>query len=472
MCKALCAANLALMITTPVRLLLLQGDLLLSIRLSSAAGRRSSPCVRAPALLLAAVCASPLAAPLDPGKSGAQAPTASPALPTPAAAFETWREAFSAQALALGLAPSTLDAAFEGVSPLPRVLALDRRQAEYTRTFFDYLTAAVSPARITRGRELLQRHARLLADIGCRHGVPPELLVALWAMETDYGTQTGGFPVIAALATLAWDGRRRDFFTTELIEALHIVDSGQAAPADLTGSWAGAMGQPQFMPSTYRRYARDGDGDGRADIWHSVADALESAAHYLSAAGWNPEQGWGREVLLPPDFPLAQARLGLTKDIDEWDLLDVLGAAGEPLAGGETPGSIVLPAGAQGPAFLVLPNFQVIYAWNRSLYYALTVGYLSDRLRGAGPLSGRPPPGDQALPRARVIVMQQGLKALGFELGEPDGMIGVRTRDALQDYQQARGLPADAYPTVELIARIEREAGQADQERAGRAAGP
>ena len=432
----------------------------LSMPLRPAAGRRSPPCAWAPGLLLAVVCATPSAAPPDQGSTPVQEPAASPGLATPAVSFETWREAFKAQALALGLASSTLDAAFTGVSPLPQVLALDRRQSEYTRTFFDYLTAAVSPARIARGRELLKRHARLLADIGCRHGVPAELLVALWAMETDYGTQTGGFPVIAALATLAWDGRRRDFFTTELIEALRIVDSGQAAAADLTGSWAGAMGQPQFMPSTYRRYARDGDGDGRADIWHSVADALESAAQYLSAAGWKPDEGWGREVLLPPDFPLSQARLGITKDSDEWDRLGVLGAAGEPLAGGKTPGSIVLPAGARGPAFLVLPNFQVIYAWNRSLYYALTVGYLSDRLRGAGPLIGRPPPGDQALPRARVIAMQQGLKVLGFELGEPDGMIGVRTRDALQDYQQARGLPADAYPTAELIARIEREAGQ------------
>ncbi len=164
--------------------------------------------------------------------------------------FEAWRDVFRAQGLALSIAPSILDAAFKGVSPLPQVLALDRRQSEYTRTFFDYLTAAVSPARIAHGRELLQRHARLLADIQCRHGVPAALLVALWAMETDYGAQAGGFPVIAALATLAWDARRRDLFTTKLIEALRIVDSGQAAVADLTGSWAGAMGQSQFMPST------------------------------------------------------------------------------------------------------------------------------------------------------------------------------------------------------------------------------
>jgi len=444
-----------------------------------AGGHRSLSCTWAPALLLVVMCATPSAAPSDQGSTPVQEaaaspglPRASPGLPSPPVSFETWRDAFRAQALALGIAATTLDAAFKGVSSIPQVLALDRRQSEYTRTFFDYLNAAAAPARIARGRELLQRHARLLADIQCRHGVPAGLLVALWAMETDYGTQTGGFPVVAALATLAWDGRRRDFFTTELIEALRIIDSGQAAVADLTGSWAGAMGQPQFMPSTYRRYARDGDGDGRVDIWHSVADALESAAQCLSAAGWRPDEGWGREVLLPPNFPLSQARLGLTKDIDEWDLLGVLGAAGEPLAGGETLGSIVLPAGARGPAFLVLPNFQVIYAWNRSLYYALTVGYLSDRLRGAGPLIGRPPPGDQALPRARVIAMQRGLNRLGFELGELDGMIGVRTRDALHDYQQARALPADAYPTAELIARIEQEASQADQEHAVRPAAP
>ena len=334
-----------------------------------AEGRRSFLFGLASRLLLVAACETSLAAPLGPGKVPAQVPSVSPGLPLPTASFETWRDGFYAQALATGIAPCTLEVAFKGVTPVPQILALDRRQSEYTRTFSDYLKSAASTARIARGRVLLLKYAELLADIQRRYGVPAQLLVALWAMETDYGTQTGGFPVIAALATLAYDGRRRDFFTTELIEALRIIDSGQAEAANMTGSWAGAMGQPQFMPSVYRRYAQDGDGDGRVDIWNSVADALESTARYLSASGWKPEENWGREVLLPPNFQLSQARLGIT-------------------------------------------------------------------------------------------------------IGEPDGMIGIRTRDALQDYQQASGLPADAYPTVELIARIEQEASQSDQERVGRSAGP
>lgn len=390
-------------------------------------------------------------------------PPAFSGLPLPPASFDAWRDAFKTRAAAIGIAPSTLDAAFRGVSPVPRIIALDRHQSEYTRTFFDYLKNNISEARIRRGQAMLRQHARLLADIKRRHGIPAELIVALWAMETDYGAQTGNFPVITTLTTLAYDGRRRDFFTTELMEALRILDSGQANLADLTSSWAGAMGQFQFMPSTYRRYARDGDGDGRADIWHSVADALESAAQYLSASGWNRDETWGREVLLPPEFELAQARLGITKTLNDWGRLGVLDTAGRPLPGGRIAASVILPAGRRGPAFLVYPNFQVIQNWNRSLYYALTVGHLYNRLSGKGPLVGKPPPGDQALPRNRIIAMQRGLTSLGFDLGEPDGLIGIKTRDAVQDYQQARGLPADAYPTAELIARIEQEAAQTNK---------
>lgn len=420
--------------------------------------RRSLLSALIPALLLAADIGVGATPPTQ-GNTQAPVPAAAPELPLPPASFETWRDAFKVHAQALGIAPSTLEAAFAGVGLLSQVVALDRRQGEYSRTFFDYLKNTISETRINRGQALLKEHAQLLAGIQGRYGTPPALLVALWGMETDYGAQTGGFPVIAALATLAYEGRRRDFFTTELIEALRIVDSGQAGAATMTGSWAGAMGQPQFMPSTYRRYARDGDGDGRVDIWNSVADTLESAAYYLSANGWSAHEGWGREVLLPTGFDLSQARLGTTKPLDEWGRLGVRAAAGGPLPGGETAASMVLPAGARGPAFLVYPNFNVINTWNRSLFYGLSVGHLADWLNGGGPLYGEPPVGDQALPRTRIIAMQRGLNRLGFPLGEPDGMIGTKTRNAVQDYQQARGLPADAYPTAALIDRIEQEAG-------------
>jgi membrane-bound lytic murein transglycosylase B len=431
---------------------------------------RMSPTKLCRSLLSALIAALWLAAAVgvgavtpEQGNTQTPTPSAVPELPLPPASFETWRDAFKARAQALGIAPATLETAFAGVGPLAQVVALDRRQSEYSRTFFDYLKNSISETRINRGQALLKEHAQLLADIQGRHGTPPALLVALWGLETDYGTQTGGFPVIAALATLAYEGRRRDFFTNELIEALRIVDSGQAGAATMTGSWAGAMGQPQFMPSTYRRYARDGDGDGRADIWNSVADTLESAANYLSANGWKPNEGWGREVLLPTGFDFSQARLGKTKSLEEWGRLGVRDASGGPLPGGETTASMVLPAGAKGPAFLVYPNFNVINTWNRSLFYGLSVGHLSDWLNGGGPLYGEPPAGDKALPRTRIIAMQRGLNRLGFPLGEPDGMIGAKTRNAVQDYQQSRGLPADAYPTSALIDRIEQEASRLDQ---------
>lgn len=384
-----------------------------------------------------------------------------PPLPLPPASFETWRDALADHARRIGIAPATLDAAFAGVAPLPSVIALDRHQSEYTRTFFDYLQANVQPARITRGQALLRQYAALLADIERRHGVPGAMLVALWAMESDYGTQPGTVPVIAALATLAYDGRRRERFTSELIEALRMIDNGQTRVAQMTGSWAGAMGQLQFMPSTYRRYAQDGDGDGRADIWTSPPDALESAANYLAAAGWQRDQPWGQEVRLPPGFDLYQTRLSVTKSLDEWHRLGVQCAGTQPLPTGDRAAAILLPAGSRGPAFLLHPNFRVILDWNRSLNYALTVGYLADRLRGAAPLVGRPPPGDRALPRGRIVVLQQGLARLGYDVGDADGMVGLKTRDAVQDYQRARGLPADACPTAELITAVARESGTA-----------
>ncbi|WP_295445841.1 lytic murein transglycosylase [uncultured Thiodictyon sp.] len=424
---------------------------------SAPAGTPPQPPIRPPEAERPAAPATVTTAPVT------QAPALPelPSLPLPPATFETWRDALTDHARRIGIAQVTLDAAFQDVLPLPGVIALDRHQSEYTRTFFDYLQATVSPARITRGQALLRQHAALLADIERRHGVPGAMLVALWAMESDYGAQPGTVPVIAALATLAYDGRRRERFTGELIEALRMIDSGQARVAEMTGSWAGAMGQLQFMPSTYRRYAQDGDGDGRADIWTSTPDALESAANYLAAAGWQRDQPWGQEVRLPPSFDLSQTRLGITKSLDEWHRLGVQCANAQPLPMGDTAAAIILPAGRRGPAFLLYPNFRVILDWNRSLNYALTAGYLSDRLSGAAPLVGRPPPGDRALPRRRIVALQQGLASLGFDVGEADGMVGLKTRDAVQDYQHARGLPADACPTPALIEQVARESAPA-----------
>ena len=378
-------------------------------------------------------------------------------LPPPSAPFETWRQSFEAYALEFGISPATLEQSLRGVRPISKVEQLDRHQSEYTRTFFEYLRTNVTEARIARGRSMIGKHQRLLRTLQKSYGTPGDLLVALWAMESDFGSQIGDFPAIATLATLAYDGRRRELFTAELTEALSIVDSGQAKVEDLRSSWAGAMGQYQFLPSTYRRYGRDGDGDDRVDIWTSIPDVLHSGANYLRSIGWQAGERWGREVMLPHDFELSQARLSITKSLEEWDRIGVLCTDGSPLPVGQSRGAILLPAGYRGPAFLVQANFGVILQWNRSLSYALTVGHLADRLSGGRPLIGREPAGDKALPRSTVMALQRELARMGFDIGEPDGMVGAKTRDAVQDYQLSRGLPADGYPTVDLIARIDQE---------------
>lgn len=384
-----------------------------------------------------------------------------PSLPVAPAPFEAWRKAFTDYAVGLGIDPQIVQERLGKVQPSQKVLAIDRHQSEFSQTFFGYLTSHVSESRLRRGRALIKQYRPVLADIERRRGVPSSLLVALWGMESDFGGQIGGFPVVASLATLAHDGRRPGFFTVELINALRIVQSGAIKTEQMKGSWAGAMGQPQFMPSTYCRHAVDGDGDGLVDIWNSVPDILESTAAYLVDSGWRKAEPWGREVLLPPGFAYHQARLSVKKTAREWQGLGVLDKVGKSLQGSDAEASIILPAGYLGPAFMVFANFDIIREWNRSLNYALTVGYLSDRLNGSTNLVGRPPPGDKALPRTSVVALQFGLLRLGFDAGDPDGFIGMRTREAVADYQECLGLPADGYPTAELVAQIEEKTASA-----------
>lgn len=384
-----------------------------------------------------------------------------PRLPAPVAeigSFDQWMAGFQQRARLAAIGEQTLSAALNGLQPNPKVLALDHRQREYNQTFLTYLGNNVSAQRIQRGRALLAQHANLLMRLENQYGVPQETLVALWAMESDFGRNTGNFSVIRSLATLAHAGRRRAFFEGQLMAALQIIDQRLATPTQLRGSWAGAMGQPQFMPTTYLDYATDADGDGRADIWASTADALGSAANYLWSIGWQPERIWGREVRLPKDFDYYDARLSNVLPLERWAAMGVTRANGEPLPRAPVQGAVLLPAGKDGPAFLIYDNFHVITEWNRSLHYALSVCHLSDRIAGAGPLVGRPPPGDRALARAEVLVMQQNLNALGYAAGTPDGMVGFQTRHAVREFQQRAGLPADAYPTPALIARIAKDA--------------
>lgn len=365
--------------------------------------------------------------------------------------FGTWLDALKAEARQRGISQTTLDTAFQGVEPVTRVLELDRRQPEFTQTFWTYLGRAVSETRISRGKKLLQEHAGLFAEVERKYGVQPRFLVSFWGLETNFGDYTGGFPVISALATLAHDERRADFFRAELFHALTILEAGHILPAKMSGSWAGAMGQPQFMPSTFTGYATDGDGDGKIDIWGSLPDVFHSAANYLSSVGWKGDETWGREVLLPPDFDLELAQLSVRKPISEWQAIGVRRSNGRALPQADISGSIVLPAGAKGPAFLVYQNFRSTMVWNRSILYALAVGYLADRFVDRGRLVATQPADDRPLSRADVLSLQRDLNRLGFDVGKPDGVAGPMTRGGLRKYQRARGLPPDGYPSAEIV---------------------
>ena len=365
-----------------------------------------------------------------------------------------WLEAFKLQAKDQGISTDTLNAAFEDWKPIDKVLFYDRRQPEFSRTFWGYMERAISEQRIRRGQELMVKHKDLLDKVYKKFGVQPRFLVAFWGLESNFGDYTGGFPVIDALATLAHDKRRREFFTKELVLALRILQDKHIPPQKMLGSWAGAMGQTQFMPSTFTGYAYDGDGDGRKDLWESLSDVMHSSSNYLSSIGWNKEETWGREVKLPDGFNFEIADLKVKKSLSEWQRLGVRKASGMDLPAVDIEGSIVLPAGHKGPAFMVYNNFRKIMVWNRSILYAIAVGHLSDRLVGKPGLIAKKPLNDKPLHRNDVIALQSALNSLGFNAGSPDGILGSNTRRALKEYQVINKLPADGYPEASLVAKI------------------
>ncbi len=300
--------------------------------------------------------------------------------------FEKWLDGLKAEAREKGISENTLEVALSGLEPIERVIELDRHQPEFKLEFGTYMDKVVSGWRIRKGRELLAQHRELLEGVADRYGVPPRFLVAFWGIETNFGRTLGSFPVIQSLATLAFDPRRSDFFRRELLNALRIVDDGHIDVRKMKGSWAGAMGQVQFMPSTFVRFAMDGDGDGKKDIWNSFPDAMESASNFLSRSGWVRGVTWGREVKLPPDFDGKLTGLDTKKSLKEWGVFGVLKADGTELPDGDIKGSIVLPSDNKGTAFLVYKNFRVILRWNRSIFYGVAVGNLADRIVGKGPL--------------------------------------------------------------------------------------
>ncbi len=298
--------------------------------------------------------------------------------------FDTWLEALRLEARQKGLSQRTIADALSNVAPIARVLELDRRQPETTLTFDQYVTRVVNDARAETARQRVVENRELLLQVSSRFNVQPRFIVALWAIETDFGRITGGFPVIEALATLAYDGRRSAFFREELLNALRIIERTGVRARDMKGSWAGAMGQSQFMPSSYLAYATDFDGDGKADIWNSRPDVFASIANYLSKVGWRMNETWGRQVRLPAGFDPAliddrQLKKG-SKSLADWQALGVRKTDGSPLPQREVSGWIVQPGGSDGPAFLVYQNFRALLHWNRSLFFATAVGYLADRI--------------------------------------------------------------------------------------------
>lgn len=367
------------------------------------------------------------------------------------AKFSECLQQIAMRASTAGINNNTIEQHLHPLQPLPRVIALDRQQPEFTRSFADYFDKRVTEQRVQKGRALYQQHRQLLQRVQQQHGVPGQYLLAFWGMETHYGGYIGKMPTLPALATLACDQRRSEFFTGQLIDALHIIDDAQLDADQLRGSWAGAFGQMQSMPSVYRRYALDGDGDGRVDVFNSTADAMATAGHFLAGIGWQKNERWGREVILPENFDYSLAGLDKQQPLSNWRALGLRQTDGKELAKADMDAALLVPSGHRGPAFLVYENFQVILRWNRSISYALSVGHLADRINGAGQLSRAPIP-FAPLSGDDVRRLQARLNALGHDAGEVDGILGPGTQAAIARFQQTQGRIADGFPDESTLA--------------------
>jgi len=373
---------------------------------------------------------------------------------TQSAGFPAWVRGFYPRARADGIVQSTLDAAFRGVRYDINVVQRDRNQSEFTKTLWDYLDTAVSDSRVQNGRAALRKHRRVLAQIEAKFGVEAEVVTAIWGLESAYGAVRGDTPIIQALATLAYDGRRGKFFEAQLLAALQILQAGDTTAANMTGSWAGAMGHTQFIPTSYRAYAVDFTGDGRRDIWSDdPTDALASTAAYLARFGWKKGQPWGVEVQLPRDFDYAQANRKIRKNPSAWAAAGVVGIDRRAVPNyGRA--SVLVPAGAQGVAFLIFDNFRVIERYNTADAYVIGVGHLSDRIGGAGPFQTKWPRNDRGLTGEERRELQRRLTAAGYNTQGIDGKIGPKTIDAIRRYQRSQKLAADGYASLRLLNRI------------------
>ena len=360
-------------------------------------------------------------------------------------AFQRWIDGFRARARAAGIRDRVFNAAFQGVRYNTEIIQRDRNQSEFTKQIWEYLDSAVSETRIRNGRAAYRENRRVLSEIEARYGVEAEVVTAVWGLESAYGSFRGDEPIIEALATLAFDGRRGRFFESQLIAALKIIQSGDVPPNRMTGSWAGAMGHTQFIPTSYLAYAVDFRGDGKRDIWaDDPTDALASTAAYLKRFGWTKGQPWGVEVTLPRGFDYSQAGARVKRSPGEWAAMGVRDTSGARVPN-HGRASILLPAGSQGAAFMIFNNFHVIERYNSADAYVIGVGHLSDRIRGDGPIKAKWPRDDRNLRFSERKEMQRLLTARGFNNQGVDGIIGKNTIKAIRRKQSTQGMVQDGY---------------------------
>ena len=366
--------------------------------------------------------------------------------------YDAWLAAFEREAMSNGISQRTIAAAAPSLTYDQKIVYIDRGQRVFTQTFLEFSGRMAAVYRIQSGQQRIKANAPTFARIEQQFGVPAPVIVAFWALESDFGANMGNYHALSAIASLAYDCRRSDRFRSQLFDALRLIERGDLQPEDMIGSWAGELGQTQMMPSEYNQYGVDYDGDGKRDLIHSTPDVLASTANYLHGLGWKTGEPWLQEVRVPANMPWDQADLAITLPRSKWTSYGVTLADGRPLPADNLPASLLLPMGRLGPAFLAYQNFQVYLQWNNSLVYSTTAAYLATRIAGAPALRhGDPPP---ALPFTEIRDMQAMLTRAGFDVGKIDGFMGLKTRQAVKAMQIKYGLPADSYPTTELLARM------------------
>ncbi len=371
---------------------------------------------------------------------------------TKQASFAECKVKLAEIAVQQGVSKTRIAAEMPNLTQIPKVLEYDRNQPEFMQTFSSYYRARVNQWRIDKGRQALSEKKAFLAELTRKYGIPGHYLLAFWGLETNFGNYKGKMSTLDSLATLACDPRRSDYFTDELMLALKLMDRESLNKEQMVGSWAGAMGHTQFMPTAYIKYALDGDGDGKADLWNSEEDALESAANFLSKLGWKPGLRWGREVVLPSDFDYASVS-NEKKPISHWADLNITKANGSSVGKTDIPSKLIVPAGHEGPAFLAYHNFNVILRWNNSEFYGIAVGQLANRILGNDELS-KPLPELPKYSISQMAQMQRKLNAMGIDVGGADGIIGPATRAGIREFQTRNKLVADGFPSTTTFEAI------------------